>query len=392
MSDDTTPEGPAPENATPEGAAPENVTREGAAPENVTREGAAPDRPGDEWRPVGGDDAASTGETRHLPTEKLPPGPIPPAPQAYSQVPPSEADTTDLSGGSRPPTAVYGPGDQPFTDTSSAPLGPDPTGSGQVMYSPAGRRSTGKIVALSLVAVLLVGVIAAVGGELYLRNKVTDCLEKSFSGLTGVPTSVSLSRKPIILQGTGDIPFVQVDTKDDSSPDAVRLHMRADGISGDDTTTDIRSLQGQGFVPYERIVELSKENAPAAGQGTGNGAAQVGTVEEITGNATDGTFDVQASFPVMFFAVPVSATIKPVVNDGRVDFEVVKASALVFGIPPDFAQQIVDQVTESALGPFFDEVQVDQLKVTDTGLEFAISGSDVQLTSEMTGNQQSSCA
>ncbi|MBY4573764.1 hypothetical protein ACN94_09215 [Gordonia paraffinivorans] len=368
----------------------DKIPEEGAAPDEPQSSPESPRTPaeGDEWRPVAGGDAEP------FPTEKFPTGPIPPTPQAYSKVPPSEADTTDFSGAPGPtPTTEFGPGDEPFADTSSGPVDPAPTGTGPVLSSPRKRRSTGKIVAFSLVAVLLVGVIAAVGSELYLRNKVTNCLEQSFSGLTGVPTSVSLSRKPIILQGTGGVPFVQVDTKDDNSPDAMRLHMRADGIKGEGTTTDIRSLEGHGFLPFERIVELSKENAQAAGQGTGNGAPQAATVEEITGDATNGTFEVQAAFPVMFFAVPVSATIKPVTTpEGRVDFEVVKASALVFGIPPDFAQQIVDQITESSLSSFFDEVKVDRLKVTDTGLDFAISGSDVQLTSEMTGeNQQSSC-
>ncbi|MCR8898175.1 hypothetical protein NWF34_14595 [Gordonia sp. GONU] len=359
-----------------------------------TPTGDEPVTTGDEWRPVSGDGPAESNAGPVVPetgeTEQFPTTPVTPGTHAYSNVPPSEADTTGLGDGpGTPGTAQFPPGETPYGDESSAPL--ETPGSGPVITSPRKNRSTGKIVALSLVAVLLLAVIGAVGSELYLRNKVTNCLEDSFSGLTGVPTSVSLSRKPIIMQGTGDIPYVQVDTKDGSDANGVRLHMRADGISGDNTNTDIRTLNGHGFIPYERIVELSKESAPpgAGGQSTGNGASPVGSVEEITGNAAEGTFEVQAGFPVMFFSVPVSATIKPVLQDGRVDFQVVKASALVFGIPPDFAQQIVDQVTTSALGPFFDEVQVDQLKVTDTGLEFAISGSDVQLTNEMTGNQES---
>ncbi|AFR47334.1 hypothetical protein [Gordonia sp. KTR9] len=342
----------------------------------------APAGQGGEWRPVPGAGHGEPPATEQFATE-----PIVPGAQAYSAIPPSDGDTSGL-GGTKPPTSQFPPGEDPYgpPGTASGPIPPgsaDPSGSGPVLTSPRKKRSTGKIVAFSLVGVLLLVVIGAVGSELYLRNKVTDCLEESFSGLTGVPTEVSLSRKPIILQGSGDIPFVQVDT--DDSAGGVRLHMRADGISGTENSTDIRSLNGTGFIPYERIVELSKEQAAGAGQSTGTGTGGVGAVEQITGNAADGTFEVQAAFPVMVFQVPVSATIKPVLNDGRVDFEVVKASALVFGIPPDFAQQIVDQITTSSLGPFFDEVQVDSLKVTDTGLEFGISGSDVQLTSEMTG-------
>ncbi|OUC80648.1 hypothetical protein [Gordonia lacunae] len=343
----------------------------------------APTGPGGEWKPVPG-----AGHSEPPATEQFATEPIVPGGQAYSAIPPSDGDTADL-GGTKPPTSQFAPGEDPYgpSATASGPIAPgpaDPTGSGPVVTSPRKKRSTAKIVAFSLVGVLLLAVIVAVGSELYLRNKVTNCLEESFSGLTGVPTEVSLSRKPILLQGSGDIPFVQVDT--DDSAGGVRLHMRADGISGTENSTDIRSLNGTGFIPYERIVELSKEQSSGAGTGTGTGAGGVGAVEQITGNAADGTFEVQAAFPVMVFQVPVSATIKPVLKDGRVDFEVVKASALVFGIPPDFAQQIVDQITTSSLGPFFDEVQVDSLKVTDTGLEFGVSGSDVQLTSEMTGS------
>ncbi|WP_435082492.1 hypothetical protein [Gordonia hongkongensis] len=341
---------------------------------------------GGEWRSVSGAEQGDPPATEQFATE-----PIVPGAQAYSAIPPSDADTADI-GGTKPPTSQFPPGEDPYgPGTASGPIAPEtggPTGGGPVMTSPRKKRSTGKIVAFSLVGVLLLVVIGAVGSELYLRNKVTNCLEESFGGLTGVPTEVSLSRKPIILQGSGDIPFVQVDT--DDSAGGVRLHMRADGISGTENSTDIKSLNGTGFIPYERIVELSKEQATGGGQGTGTPTGGVGAVEQITGNAADGTFEVQAAFPVMVFQVPVSATIKPVLNDGRVDFEVVKASALVFGIPPDFAQQIVDQVTTSSLGPFFDEVQVDSLEVTDSGLEFAISGSDVQLTSEMTGTSSQS--
>ncbi|WP_137810492.1 MULTISPECIES: DUF2993 domain-containing protein [unclassified Gordonia (in: high G+C Gram-positive bacteria)] len=342
---------------------------------------------GGEWRPVSGTEQGEPPATEQFATE-----PIVPGAQAYSAIPPSDADTGAI-GGAKPPTSQFAPGEDPYGPgtTASGPIppgSPDGTGSGPVLTSPRKKRSTRKIVAFSVVGVLLLAVIAAVGSELYLRNKVTNCLEESFSGLTGVPTEVSLSRKPILLQGSGDIPFVQVDT--DDSAGGVRLHMRADGISGTENSTDIQSLDGTGFIPYERIVELSKEQAGASGQSTGTPTGGVGAVEQITGNAADGTFEVQAAFPVMVFQVPVSATVKPVLNDGRVDFEVVKASALVFGIPPDFAQQIVDQITTSSLGPFFDEVQVDSLEVTDSGLEFAISGSDVQLTSEMTGTSSQS--
>ena len=105
----------------------------------------------------------------------------------------------------------------------------------------------------------------------------------------------------------------------------------------------------------------------------------------------DGTITVDSGVQVTFLKIPVSATIKPVVDGGKVHFEVEKASALMFGIPSDFAQQIVDQVSSSLFGPFFNEVNIKELKVTDQGVDFAVDGSDVQLTGEVTGGDTAQC-
>ncbi|MEE4022033.1 hypothetical protein V1Y59_02995 [Gordonia sp. PKS22-38] len=346
------------------------------------------DRPGS-----GGDDPQTPGTPDHA-AQQHPVGehtddhtaklgaaaPTDESPRAYSQLPRTE-------------TAQFGPGHTGGFDAQSdgfAPIPPEAQ-TGVVSTSPAKKRSTGKIVALSSVAVILMLVIAAVGSELYLRNKATDCMESAFTELTGTETTVSLSRKPMLLQGFGnDIPFVQIDTVDE--PGEMRLHARAEGITGEGDSSTIRSLTGTGFVPFDRVVAMSQQATAGAdpstsgnGQSGAGGLMQGASIETMTGNAADGTIQVDSAVQVAFLPIPVSTTIRPVLQEGRVDFEVVKASAFIFGIPSDFAQQVVDSVSESLFGPLFDEVTVQSMQVTDQGVDFAVDGQDVALSGEMTG-------
>ncbi|MFW0783265.1 LmeA family phospholipid-binding protein [Gordonia sp. CPCC 206044] len=305
------------------------------------------------------------------------------APRAYSQSPRPETARFD----ELPPTDQYPAGDGFQPIPPGPPSGPP---SGVVASSPA-KRGRGKIIAFSALAVIIVVIIGLVGSELYLRNKTQDCLQNAFSELTGAETSVSLSRKPILLQGLGkDIPFVQVDTKD--QPGQMRLHGRAENIKADGDNSTIGSLVGTGYVPFDRVETMSKSAATGAdtsGNGTdpsGTGLMQGASIDSITGNAADGTMEVNSTVQIAILPVPVSTTIRPTLNNGRVHFEVVKANAFIFGIPSDFAQQVVDSVTTSMFGPFFDEVTVKSLKVTDQGVDFAVDGRDVALQGQMSGD------
>ncbi|AZG46109.1 LmeA family phospholipid-binding protein [Gordonia insulae] len=303
------------------------------------------------------------------------------SPRAYSQM--SRADTAKFEDPGQ--TSSFGPNDG-FTPVP-------PTAQGGVVATSPARRNTGKIIAAVSAAVVLVLVIAAVGSELYLRNKATDCMQSAFTELTGTETNVSLSRKPMLLQGFGnDIPFVQVDTVD--QPGQMRLHARAENIKGDGDKSTIQSLVGTGFIPFDRVVAMSK-SATASGGGTSSGTQngqsgasglmQGASIEAVSGNAADGTIKVDSSVQLAFLPIPVSTTIKPILQDGRVRFEVVEANAFIFGIPADFAQQVVDSVTGSMFGKLFDEVTVKSLKVTDQGVDFAVDGQDVALDGQVAG-------
>lgn len=309
-----------------------------------------------------------------LPTGEVITGPIraiqDPTTHAYSQAqkpPTMQMDALDSSA---------------FEPIPSGP--PTPPPSGPVMSSPmkssGGRkRGRGRTIGLVLAAVVLLVVIAGVGSELYIRNKVTSCLQTSFDNLTGAQTDVSVSRRPMLLSMMdGDVPWVQVDTSSGDN-DTMRLHARAEGISTDGGT--VQSLQGNGFLPYERIKTLTSS-------GEQNGQQTGSAIQEITADPSAGTLKISTTFNVAIIPVPATVTLKPIVKDGAVTFEVKEATALVFGLPNDFAQPIVDQVTTAMFGPLFKQIQVSKLDVGKDGVDFAFAGNDVNLKSaaEQTGD------
>lgn len=294
-------------------------------------------------------------------------------------------------------------GGDPGTGAHAVP----PTGDGVVTTAPT-KRGKGKFIALGAVGLVLVIIIALVGTELFLRSRATDCLEKQFGALTGQPTNVSISKKPILLQKfSNDYPYVQVDTSDSNSTQ-MQLHVRADGVSQDGNSVKVDSLAGTGYVPFQRVIELSKQGQLSGGStdnsGTNGGTTNGGTgtegsgilgstqVSSVTGNAADGTIKVDAAVQVAIFPVPVSLTMKPVLDQGKVRFQVEQASAFVFGIPADFAQQFVDGFGDSLFGDLTKEIKVTSLKVTDQGVDFAVTGSNVDLGSAAASTSSSGSA
>ncbi|PVY27419.1 LmeA family phospholipid-binding protein [Williamsia muralis] len=312
-------------------------------------------------------------------------------------------DTTQLE---VPPDgfAPYdGPGEPPIPP-AGPPYGPGgPDDGGVTPQRPKRRR--GLIVGMVSLSLVLLLVILGVGSELYLRSKSKDCLEQSFGELTGAPTSVSLSKKPMLMQWmSGEIPYVQVDTSDEGDS-AMKLHARADDISSGDKDATVGELQGNGYVPFSRIMELSQQTQdpatttdpntsdPGSG-GLGGLLSAMGgglKVDKVTGNEAAGTITIGGNFQLLMFSLPAEAELKPITKDGKLTFEVVDASAASFGIPTSWAQLLVDQVSAGLFPPMFDQVSFDQLKVTDRGVEFAFSGTDIALSqsSESSNNSES---
>ena len=323
-------------------------------------------------------EAAETTEIAEPTTDSLPV--VAPSPQPAADDP-----------GTRPVTRRMPVPDLSAEDPAAGRFAPIPGQTGAaprptvVRTRPRGgalTKSRGRTIGLIATAVVLLLVIAGVSTELYVRNKVTGCIEDAFTNMTGTSTTVSVPRGPLIgAWFTGSVPWVQVDTNDSPSGTAMRLHARADEVARDGRS--VQSLRGTAFIPYERVQEM-------AGDGSGGQQMSGAEISSITGNA-DGSMTIEASYPVAFFSVPATVVIKPTQVDGKVEFRVEEAKAFGIGLPNDFAQQMVDQVTDAMLGPLFAEISVDKLEASDRGIDVAFTGQDVNLqaasTATGTGSQ-----
>lgn len=366
------------DEASDEAAVGESETREHVAPESDAAGEPAQAAGSDES--TGSEEPAATGkhsvsDTDGALPDDTPTGEVITGPIRYTSDPATHA----YSESGKPPTKQMDALDSgAFTPVAAAPPPPPPPSSGApVMSSPSAKRGRGRTIGLIVAAVVLLVVIAGVGSELYVRHKVTSCLQTSFENLTGTGTDVSVSRRPMLMSVVdGDVPWVQVDTTG-GGDSTMQLHARAEGISTDGGT--VQSLQGNGFLPYERIQTMSQE-----GQ---NGSP---TIESISADPSAGTIKISTTVNITIIPIPATVTLKPVVKDGAVSFEVKDATALMFGLPSDFAQPIVDQVTAAMFGPLFKQIHVTKLDVGKSGIDFAFAGDDVNLKSAAESTNASS--
>ncbi|MFT4087328.1 MAG: LmeA family phospholipid-binding protein [Gordonia sp. (in: high G+C Gram-positive bacteria)] len=344
---------------------------------------AAPDAgaPADDT-PTGDLDPAAF-RTASIPPATTSSTPVPPAGPSAPTPPADRPSTRAYSEALRPstrqlpaedgPTSMHSSPSVPMHSSPSAPRHSSPevpvasSPEVPVVKSAPSRRGKWRTVGLISAAVVLLLVIGSVGSELYIRHRVSSCIQTAFTNLTGTPTDVSISRRPMLFAWFGgDVPWVQVDTVDGDKANTTTLHVRAENVSSDGTT--VKSLRGHAFVSYDRVSELASESKDANPK-----------VESITGDAGSGTIEIKSTFTLSILSVPAEVTVKPVLKDGQVEFEVQKASALVFGLPNDFAQNIVDQVSDGMMGPMFKQIKVENLKVTNKGMDFAFEGENVNL-------------
>jgi hypothetical protein len=321
----------------------------------------------------------ASGDEFNPATDQFPPVAHGPIPEAYSY---GRQDTAQLE---LPPD-----GFEPYT------AGPPPDPARGPITPERPKRRTGVIAGFLALSLVLVLVIAGLGSELYIRNKAQDCLEESFGDLTGASTSVTLSKKPMLLQwASGTVPYVQVDTSNEGES-AMRLHARADDIKNGDNETTIGELRGAGYVPFARIMELSQTpqgeatepSDPSSGGGLAGLLGAMGggmTVESVTGDADAGTITIKGNFQLLMLPIPAEAELKPVTENGKLTFEVVEASAATLGIPNSWAQALVDQISAGLFPPLFDDLTFEQLTVSDKGVEFAVSGNDLALNEQTVG-------
>lgn len=359
-----------PDSAALDGAAPDSAALDGAGPDTAeadTDEHALPE-PADSEQP----DSESADDFVPLPTPdpttEFPPPPTDAAPLAYSDLP---------SGTAELPTADHGdpagPADGPATDPIVVPAAPS-------------RFRPWQIIVGVLTALLLLAVIAFGGVEWYARSQISSlrsCLADSISETTGSPTSVSMAggwALPVIFNR--EMPWVQIDSEE-STPETIALHVRAESVDFGGDTIDIGSVKGHTYAPYERIATLAQEMLDSGGE-------SVVRIESVTGNPTDGTVTVEGAAAVIL-TVPISIVLRPVITDGVPAFEAVDARAFSIGLPRGLVQSVVDALSENLTGAIFGDLRADEIEVSDEGVTMQISGNDVRFTAAEDPSSATTC-
>lgn len=223
--------------------------------------------------------------------------------------------------------------------------------------SSTARRSTAPLIAVSVVVVLLVAVI---GGELFVRQQIKSCLAGQLESELGSQVEVGLGLKPVLLSLVDKkVSSVTVDSDDARFGPAEGMVVQAEARDLNLTQT---ADSGGTIGSSSADISWSTDGITRTLQSQGIGAI----VSGVTSDASAGTLD---------FAVGALAnlTVQPQVVDGRVDFQTVDASILGLGIPTDLVDSVVGVLTDS-LQAYPLDMAPTSLTVTDSGIELTLEG------------------
>ncbi|MBN4928401.1 LmeA family phospholipid-binding protein [Hoyosella rhizosphaerae] len=228
--------------------------------------------------------------------------------------------------------------------------------------TPPRRNRRTATIAIFVVGFLFVGLAAvAVGSEIYLRKRVSDCMAQSMTYSIGSPVEIEMSRKPMVWQLIdGKTPYITISTVEDRVGDA-------EGMSMDLRLNDVESLSDG---PVANTVQSSSAEVRWTAQGILATLQQQGVlavVSSVVPNEQDQTLNVQIVGAIL------GVTIKPSVANGALDLEVVEANILGFRIPREIPQMIIGTIG-SQLAEFPLDMQAKDVAVTNDGIVLQLEG------------------
>lgn len=250
-----------------------------------------------------------------------------------------------------------------------------PVNAPQMPAPPKPKRRKALVISLITVAVL---VVALIGGELFVRQQATSCMENQFRSQLGSDVDVSLSAKPILLQmADKNIPYVTIDSSGASFGPAkgMQVHARANDIeitkSADSSGTIGNSTAD---VTWKTAGILATLQAQPMG----------GMVTAVTSDATSGTLDIS----IGGFA---DLQVRPTVQNGQVKVETVSAAILGLGLPTALVDGVVQVLTES-LQQYPLGMAPTSLTVTGDAVQVHLAGGKYVMPAQDPNAPQSGCS
>ncbi len=230
-------------------------------------------------------------------------------------------------------------------------------------------------------AVVVIALVAAlIGGEVYARNRVSQCLATQFQNDLGSKVDVDLGLQPVLLSlVTRSFSSVDIASDDSRFGPAQDMQVRATVNDVDLETSD---TSGGTIGSSTAEVTWSTDGILATLQQQGVGAV----VSGVTADPGAGTlrFDIVGGLAAL--------TVEPAVSGDTIDVRTTDASILGIGIPTDLADSVVGILSES-LTTFPLGMTPQTLTVTDTGIELSLSGGEYRIPPAQadSGEQALSC-
>lgn len=290
-----------------------------------------------------------------------------PGTDATVPLPTSPQQTTPMNAATPPPAqrGPVGPGPGPVGPGPGGPGGPTGPGgpAGPVNVGPSqppaqrSQKSKSKIIGLSAAGLVAVLVILLVGSELYFRNSVQSCLGENIkNGTKANDVSVSLSKKPMILQATGKLPSIDIQATGLNATEGLNAHILLKGVepSGDNRVDDA-TIQGT-----------------FTADGIKNKVSQTGVLSNPTVNLNTSANQIEITGTAII--VPITINLKPTLQDNKVVLTASKASVMGVGVPDDLAQQLITAIADI---PTPQGLTASDLKMTDQGVSVTYTGKNV---------------
>ena len=230
---------------------------------------------------------------------------------------------------------------------------------------PSGPRNVRRTILIIGLVIALVAVGSVAATEAYFRHKTQNCIATQVEQSLGSNVSVGLGPRPVLLTGLDHrLQSVNIDSDDAKFGPAtdMKVHVQLD---------DIRMKDDGG-------ADVGSSSAHATWSDQGIAETLGGLVSEVRSNPGAGTLDAKVLGGL------AGLQVKPHIVGDKIEVSTQSAQLFGMGLPTDLVDGIVQTMTES-LQTYPLDMKPTEVKVTDQGIEVALTGGATTLQAGQNG-------
>ncbi|ANE03115.1 LmeA family phospholipid-binding protein [Corynebacterium crudilactis] len=251
-----------------------------------------------------------------------------------------------------------------------------------------------KVLLTIVVILLLLVLVAEFGLRFMIGKQLKDEFQAQVSdqGITSTEEpSISFGASPLLLGlAKGSINEVTIDTPDtlsisnqDGSPaisGTPEANVQLKGLAIRDTNNPVaQNLTLTTFAPDDFILATVQQQMAQAASGNGESAGLAGQIIQELVKITDVTSNAEnQSVEVEFTDGAARASLRPIVLNGQLAFEVLDSQLFGFGLPDQVSQMLTDGV-KASIEEVAGGLQIDNIEVADGGINVTLTGENINV-------------